>query len=738
MNQYNDLIHELALQCGIVGEYWDALGQWREASVETKRTILSAMGLSVGSEEELHRAIRERKERNWKRFIAPVTIISINSQPFSVPVTIAVEEEEEGSLRFSWMIRDEKGQELFSAPDCSWEVSDNKWIEGRRYLRIEIPCSNPDAPPYPIGYYTFEVTCARKGAPLSGKTRLIITPDSCYLPPCFENQRLWGLSVNLYSMQSARNCGIGDLGDLAQIMRWVAGLGGGFVGINPLHCIENRAPFGISPYSPLSRLYRNFIYLDLKAIPDVAESSDARILMESESFREQLKELRQEEFISYEGVAQLKQKVLRQAFKHFHDAHLLPGTPRGQDFSSYVNQEGSALETYAAFMTLSSRLGMDWTLWPEEYRTPAGEATKRLGQEERKELFFYMYIQWLIDRQLRDISKDAAAGGMAIGIYNDLALGSVPGGSDAWMAQEIFAGNIDVGAPPDDFCREGQNWGFPPLIPDNLRESGYDYLVQTLRKNMQHGGAIRIDHALGIFRLFWIPKGAPASEGAYVTYPSEEILRIIALESVRNKTVIIGEDLGTIGDNVREALSRFRMLSYRLLYFERNYPDPAFTSPERYPEMALCSVTTHDLPTLYGYWKGRDIELREKMGLYSDRNAMEHDEAIRARDKALLIAALRSEGILREDAPSLPEMDPALCAAVYAYLSRSHCKLLALSLDDAICTLDQQNLPGQTDSYPSWMQKTPLSLEQITTDPWIPSLVTAIRSTGRSAEKKQT
>jgi 4-alpha-glucanotransferase len=207
---------------------------------------------------------------------------------------------------------------------------------------------------------------------------------------------------------------------------------------------------------------------------------------------------------------------------------------------------------------------------------------------------------------------------MDIGLYHDLAIGSVGGGSDAWNYRDVIASGADVGAPPDDFSPDGQKWGFPPAIPDKLKETGYELFIETIRKNMKHGGALRIDHALGMFRLFWIPCGMTPKEGAYVAYQSEDLLRIIALESIRNRTMVIAEDLGTIGDNVRESLKRLRMLSYRLFYFERNYPDPSFLPPGGYPRMALCAVTTHDLPTIYGYWKGRDLKVRRQLGKYPD------------------------------------------------------------------------------------------------------------------------
>jgi 4-alpha-glucanotransferase len=309
---------------------------------------------------------------------------------------------------------------------------------------------------------------------------------------------------------------------------------------------------------------------------------------------------------------------------------------------------------------------------------------------------------------------------MAVGLYHDLAIGSIGGGSDVWCYQDMIAAGVDVGAPPDDYSINGQDWGFPPLIPEKLKDRGYEIFVHTIRKNMRYGGALRIDHALGLFRLFWIPKGTAPKDGAYVRYPSEDLLRIIALESVRNRTVVIAEDLGTIGENVREALKKFHMLSYRLFYFERDYPDPSFLPPERYPNMALCAVTTHDLPTLYGYWIGQDLKTKKKLGMYPDHNIWQRQVNERERDKELILSALKSHGILPDGYPSnpkrIPRMTPELCLAIYRYLAKTPCKLILVSLDDIMGTLNQQNMPATVDSYPNWIQKTPLTLEEILSD----------------------
>jgi 4-alpha-glucanotransferase len=574
------------------------------------------------------------------------------------------------------------------------------------------------------GYYTLtaEIRNFSEGSELLWtKTRVIITPQTCYLPDATGSQRLWGLAVNLYSLRSARNWGVGDVTDLGEICRHVAGLNGSFVGVNPLHAIPNAGPCGISPYSPISRLYRNVVYLDVEAVADVAESAAACAILRSASFRDELRALRSAHTVDYERAALLKMQILRCAFAHFHEYHLITDTSRGQDFRAYLSSEGETLRLFGLFQALRQHF-IDakhvhaWQDWPEEYRDPAQDAARRFAEDHEKEVLFHCYVQWLLDGQLAEVQDLCRRSGMNVGLYHDLAVGALGGGSDIWMNQDI-AGWADVGAPPDDFNPNGQNWGFPALIPEKMRETGYELFIQTLRKNMRHGGALRIDHALGLFRLFWIPGGMSPTEGGYVLQPSRDLLGIIALESRRNRTVVIAEDLGTIDEQFREMLRQFSMLSYRLFYFERNYPDPSFRPPDRYAPMALCAVTTHDLPTLSGYWEGHDIEVKGRLGIYRDDASRENEVAARQRDKDLVLTALKAEKLLPEDFPAdTPQMTPQLCSAIYRYLAKTPCRLVLASLDDIIGIVEQQNMPGTVAEHPNWIQKTPLMLEEIIKD----------------------
>jgi 4-alpha-glucanotransferase len=419
--------------------------------------------------------------------------------------------------------------------------------------------------------------------------RLIITPDRCH-----ESQgRTWGIYANLYSLRSERNWGVGDLADLGEMITWTRELGGDFVGINPLHAISNRMPFGISPYSSTSRLYSNFIYINMNKLSD---SPKYTAFINPLEFQNEMEALKSADLIDYEAVASTKMRALRIAFEDFYEHHLMTGTSRAEDFEQYVETAGQSLEGFAAFSAIEEHVRAsnptlyDWKDWPAEYLDHDGPGVAEFVRTHEREVLFYQYVQWLVDRQLREVFDEAKSLGMEVGLYQDLAVGSSGGGSDAWSYSEVFAFGMEAGAPPDAFNLNGQCWGFPPLIPEKLRETGYELFIQTIRNNLRYSGALRIDHVLGLFRLFWVPQGMSPREGTYVRYPHEDLLRIIALESVRNEAVIIGEDLGTIGDDVREALLRFGMLSYRLFYFERDWSRATLLPPEEYPEMALTAL----------------------------------------------------------------------------------------------------------------------------------------------------
>ncbi|HBY58712.1 MAG TPA: 4-alpha-glucanotransferase, partial [Solibacterales bacterium] len=535
--------------------------------------------------------------------------------------------------------------------------------------------------------------------------------------------RTAGIVVSLYGLRSDRNWGCGDTTDLHGFTDWSADqVGAGFVGLNPLHAIHNRTPYNTSPYLPNCTFYRNFLYLDVERVPEFALSQRARRLLEEECTRRAIARLRESGLIEYERVARLKLRFLKLVFREFL-ADLRRGGERGAAFRQWAAREGELLTRFATYCALDEVLHKRdrncwlWTHWPAEYQEPESPAVREFQAKHWRLILFYQYVQWELDRQLAEEHAHARRRGMPIGLYHDLALATDRFGSDLWAHRRFFVHGARVGAPPDDFSPNGQDWSFPPPNHHAHREDGYRHFAESIRKAARHGGALRIDHVMRFFRLFWIPEGMKAAEGTYVREPAEEYLRVLALESVRQQFMVVGEDLGTVEPEFRRTLERFGMLSYRLLYFEK-HGDGRFRRPEEYPRQALVSPTTHDLPTIAGFWEGRDIEARRSVGVLDDAG-YRHSWEDRNREKQRLLETLHALGLLPawypHSAAQLPSLTGELHYAFIGFLAQTPSLLLAINQEDLTKEIEQQNLPGTTAEYPNWRRKMRYTIEELRT-----------------------
>jgi 4-alpha-glucanotransferase len=713
------LLAALAERVGIAADYYDISGVRHVTADHTKRDILRAMGFQVDSTAALALAIREWDEAPWRRPCDPIRIVHEEEVGAPVSCCFALEDGRERSVVVKWQLIDESGnplQEGQAGPGLF--ATEVKFIDGGRRVRVEL--SAPTG--LPLGYYDFILRAEGLVGGSTGTLRLIVAPRQCYVPTSLEvGQRYWGLALQLYSLSSGRNWGCGDFTDLNQVVEWAGKrLGAGLVGLNPLHAIRNTAPHHTSPYTPYNRLALNELYIDLERLPEFFASEDAQKLYRSAEFQTKLQALRDNRRVDYDAIASAKRAMLDLAYRQFlkeaydgAEPDIEPKTARAKLLERFIQSEGEALELYATFQTLEEERRLiqsktvTWQEWPKQFLSP-GSAAREYGRRHRKRIRFFQYIQWIASEQLNEVLRTADAAGMPIGIYNDLALGAERTGAEAWMYQSVLALGADCGAPPDDFAPEGQNWGLPPVNPVALRPSRYELLIQLLRRNMRFGGAIRLDHVMALSRLFWIPKGKSAAEGTYVHYPFEELLSIIALESVRSKTLVIGEDLGTVTDLVREQLAKARVLSYRVFYFERR-GDGTWKSPGEYPQQALAVAGTHDLPTLTGFWSGEDIQVRAGLGAFKDEAARRQAWEERQRDKTRMLATLEQEGLLptgmSDEATAVPAMTPALCRAIHAYLARTPSWLVLANLEDGLEEISQTNLPGTVENHPNWRRK---------------------------------
>jgi 4-alpha-glucanotransferase len=516
----------------------------------------------------------------------------------------------------------------------------------------------------PLGYHELE------GKETGARIRVISTPGQCYLP---DDLFAWGWAVQLYAVRSRRSWGIGDMADLATLGRWSARhLGAGMLLINPLHAALPTAAQQPSPYYPSSRLYRNPLYLRIEDVPGVD-----RLGAERESLVKAGRELNQPGKIDRDAIFHLKMRAL---------ADIFASAPSDDAFDRYRSREAPFLELYATFSVLVEHHGADWRAWPRELRHPQHPAVARFRRRHARRVRFHEWLQKLLDDQLR-------RAGRTIPLVGDLAVGVDAGGADAWLWQESFTDRMAIGAPPDHFNTLGQNWGLLPFDPNGLRSAGYEPFIRIVRSAMLHMGGMRLDHVMGLFRLFWIPAGKRPNEGVYVRYPALDLLGIVALESVRAQAYVVGEDLGTVEPEVRAELAHRRLLSYRVLWFEKG-------RPETYPKNALATATTHDLPTIAGLWSGSDLATQRRLHLAPNESGT---KAMR-RSLAKLTgssARARADRVIR---------------ATYTALSRAPSLLVTPTLDDAVGAEDRPNMPGTIDEYPSWRIPLPRTLEQIMKD----------------------
>ncbi|MCC2642601.1 MAG: malQ [Nitrospira sp.] len=740
----HDLLRLLGSRAGISADYHDIAGILHITSDDTTRAILAAMGFRVESREALAEELVAWDEAFWRQPCDPILILQLGYDSTHWSFRLPLEDGEEQTLSVAWKLTDEKGTIIHRKEAGPPLIpQDTGYVAGRRAVRLEFPLVSDLA----LGYYDLSVEARGATVETKGSLCIVVAPPHCYVPDFLsQGGRVWGLALQLYSLRSRTNWGVGDFTDLSRLVEWAGHeLGAGIIGLNPLHALKNSRPHHLSPYSPTSRLFLNELYIDVDRLPEYRTSLDAQRLRKSAEFQKELDAVRRADRVDSESVVKLKRAMLECAYRQFlqdnyrgQEPILQPNSARGWLLERFIRDEGDSLERFALFQVLEEeRRSIEpspalWPEWPEQYRSPGSPALGEFAKRHSKRLRFFQYMQWVASDQLKDANSRAAHVKMTIGLYPDLALGSDRNGAEAWMLQDVLALNADCGAPPDAFAPQGQNWGFAPYHPLRLKATGYRSFIELLRKTLRQGGAIRIDHVMMLFRLFWVPRGLAASTGAYVQYPAEDLLRILALESTRSRTLVIGEDLGTVPDYVREQLSRYKILSYRVFYFERNWDNGSFKTPSAYPEQSLAVVTTHDLPTLSGYWLGEDIRLRARLGMLSDEQAMQPALEERMRDKRHMLAALKASGLLppgMSDEPEhVPTMTAELCQAVHAYLADSRAWVVMANLDDVTGEVTQMNLPGTLDAYPNWSRKLSLTLEDLQQDEPVRSLAAALRA----------
>jgi 4-alpha-glucanotransferase len=670
-----EALERAAAGWGVELEYTDTWGRSHVASDETLRGVLAALGVPASNDQELESAGNAWQRDRWSRAFDHAVVVFEDSDAF--PLRIPAERAG-SSVKFEF--RWENGEiehHWFWLPELA--ELERISVAGHAFISKRVPL-----PPLRLGYHDLRVYWMKEPEQESFEdARFIVCPRRAKKV----EGRPAGVALSLYGVKSQRNWGCGDFTDLRAVVDVLAPSGAAFIALNPLHAIPNRQPYNTSPYLPLCSLYRNYLYLDVERVPGFSPE---------DAPQKDIAELRATELVEYELVAAIKLQSLRRVFERFEASEHIGG------FEEFVRHEGTLLHEFAVFCALDEHIHRGnaevwlWKDWPPEYQDPRSPAVSEFARQRRADVRFYKFLQWQVDRQLAEVQEHAISRGMKIGLYHDLALATDSFGADLWMNRQFYARGARVGAPADELAPSGQDWGFPPPNREAHRENGYELFAQTIRKNARHGGALRIDHVMRFFRLFWIPDSLTAAQGAYVKDYAEDLLGILALESVRGGFIVVGEDLGTVEWSVRQKLGEMGILGYRLLWFEKN-PDGSFRLPPEYPAQAAVSTTTHDLPTVAGFREGRDIEARRAAGLV-DPAGYEHQWAARREELGRLDDALQRAGFAG---------DPL------GFILSTPCALAIVNQEDLTGETEQQNLPASTWQHPNWRRKMKVAVEDL-------------------------
>ena len=676
----NQVLQKLVEMRGVETHYVDAWGNPATISETSKAKLLQALGYDISNESVIAEQLDTEIATVWSQHLDPVSVqrtadekrirVRLPLSAVNNELTVNLDLEDGGSHTFTVIPVD---QTLLNVG----VVDELEFHEYSVSLPTELPC----------GYHSITLC---DGQTVLAQMRYIIAPVACYQPEAITaGKKLWGLSVQLYCLRSQSNWGIGDFSDLAQLVTKAGKQGAGFIGLNPIHSLYPSNPEACSPYGPSSRRWINFLYIDVSALP-LFDSEVIQAIVNDKDFQSRLKTARDVEYVDYTLVTELKLTVLNYLFDEYYNAYLRKNTKQNREFKAFIQAGGESLRmqaTYDAMQEFLKNEGKDawgWPVFPDDWRDFHNQAVAKFAKKHQRRVQFYMFLQWQAAVQLEYANQAAIAAGMPVGIYRDLAVGVSEGSAEIWGNKDLYCTAASVGAPPDILGPLGQNWGLPPMDPAVLYQQAYQPIIDLFDTNMQSSGALRIDHAMGLLRLWWVCQGDHAKEGGYVYYPLEDLLGILALESHRHQAMVIGEDLGTVPEEIRQVLADNGVYSYRVFFFEKA-EDGGFYSPAHYPEQSMSTLTTHDMPTLIGYWHCLDLELGKQLGLYTDVDVLKTLYASRHEDKQEILNSLHGHGRVNDEIGrdvNVTGMSQALNYALQTHMAYGSSALLSLQLED--------------------------------------------------------
>jgi 4-alpha-glucanotransferase len=702
----------LAARYGIEESFRDARGTVQMTTPATRHALLAAMGVSANTEEAAVAALDALDREEWLDRL-PAVQVAFETAAVTVPITYPA-----GTGTLTWRLSLESGEEKCGQVRFERlqllhrrDIDDKSYEQRSLLLETQIP----------FGYHRLAL------APGDAESTLIVTPGKCWLPPEIERgKRLWGVAAQLYLLKSNTNWGIGDYADLSRLAHLLVGSGAQAIGLNPLHAMFVDDPEHASPYSPASRLLLNVLNIDVMAVAEASSCTEALKRIQAEDFQRELRESRESERVDYTRVTRLKIPILKIIFKSWfgQDAR------RWQEFEAYRSRADESFERSCLFLALREHFAAqtpsraDWRDWPADFQKPEAPGVKQFVEDRPELITFQVWLQFLADTQLAEAAR--AADPMTVGLYRDLAVGADPSGAETWSNQQAVIADAQVGAPPDIYNPTGQAWGLPPFHPLALRKERYRSFIDLVRANMRHAGGLRIDHVMALQQLYWVPHGATAADGAFVRYPREDLIGILALESHRNHCLVVGEDLGTVPTGFRERMAEARILSYRVLFFEKE--EGGFVRPNRYPPLSLAVAGSHDLPTLRAWMTASDLALKAKLKLFPSAELKEEAERARLSDRQKLLAIFKELGLPSDSAMPMHQF----ADAAHAFLASSTSAITMVQIDDITQETTPVNVPATSTEHPNWRRRLSMSLEEMEDDPRFHALTRVLNETRAS------
>ena len=705
------LLQQLVEMRGIETQYVDAWGKPATIAESSKAKLLNTLGYDTSSDEKIQSQITQDIKSVWLSPLNPVQVVR-NTQEINLAVRLPIElVNDDHTLTVTCENGDVLTHQFTPVDQEMTTMAHIDDVEFHEYV-VTLPLD------LPLGYHDVALSADDDEF---ARSRLIVAPEACYTPnEIKEGKKIWGLSVQLYCVRSEKNWGIGDFSDLALLIEKAAGVGADFIGLNPIHALYPANPNACSPYGPSSRRWLNYLYIDATAI-DGYDDASVQAVVSSNEFKATLEHARNVEHVDYEAVAHVKLAALKAVFDVYDAKYLRKNTKQNKAFKAFVEAGGESLDMLAVYDALQSHLkaeGKDswgWPVFPKEYKDYYNPAVAKFKSANEQDVKFYLFLQWIAAQQLELASNKATDAGMTIGLYRDLAVGVSEGSAEIWGNKDLYCTGASVGAPPDILGPLGQNWGLPPMDPRKLYEQGYQPIIDLFASNMASSGSLRIDHVMALLRLWWVVKGDNAKDGGYVYYPVDDLLGILALESHRNQSLVIGEDLGTVPEEIRSKLADNGVYSYRVFFFEQA-EDGGFFSPSHYPVQSMSTLTTHDMPTLIGYWHCLDLELGKEIGLYPTEEILQTLYADRHENKQAILDTLHGHGSIGDNVGrdvNHTGMNRELNNGMQVHMAGGSSALLSLQLEDWLEMDKPVNIPGTFDEYPNWRRKLTENIESM-------------------------